>query len=229
MMQRIALWILIVISLTGITIGQETQTFLSFGDGYSVSCTDGRVSIATDGAKIPEEIWGQLVDSLRNCDNVCVHFSDINSAISDHEMKLLAKIPNITQITSDTWTGAEGKITSVGYQNISSLSRLSALELRVGDVIGIASLEENSLLQELSLCNSKISIEGMLEFEKLTSLRHLDLKRTNIDDRSVGVLQSMTWLKSLDISGTKISPDGIDYLKKRLETTLLKADTDFNH
>jgi hypothetical protein len=110
---------------------------------------------------------------------------------------------------------------NIGDEQIAEISELKSLEeLYLCDAkITNASCETISRfgnLRKLTIANAKLADESIPPLARLSGLNTLDLSGTRITDESIPRLGRLTQLKTLDVSGTCITSAGSRELKSRL-------------
>jgi hypothetical protein len=87
--------------------------------------------------------------------------------------------------------------------------------INVGDE-QIADISDLANLEELYLCDAKLTDEGAEMISCLRNLKKLTVANSQITDASIPALCRLAELKSLDVSGTQITYDGCQQLKSQL-------------
>ncbi len=95
---------------------------------------------------------------------------------------------------------------------------------QVGDA-ELAHLRGLSGLEQLYLCDTKVTDDGLASASELTRLQFLNLRRTGLSDVGLGHLSRLTGLRSLLLGNTKVTDAGLVHLKGLTSLEVLDLDS----
>jgi hypothetical protein len=146
------------------------------------------------------------------------HLSLVESAVTDHGVAMLEKLPQLTELSL-----ARTQVSESGLESLSKLTKLTRLDLS-GLAIhgpGLVALKDLKELQEVRLSDTQLDDTGLTALGSLPGLRRLRLARTRITDAGLAGIKDLKKLESLDLEGTQVGDKGLEQIKDLTRLTEL--------
>jgi serine/threonine protein kinase len=133
-----------------------------------------------------------------------------NTLLSDHELRLAAELPRLTELDMNLTSISDASLAFVG-ERWPGLRRLAVAGTVTSDK-GMLHLEKLTQLEELDLRGTRISDAGVKSLQGFARLTHLALDHTQITDTAVAHLGEISTLAHVSLTGTAVSDTGLRHL-----------------